>query len=53
MEILSNNFHARPNHEFSSFEKKYRRPLNVSLQPIKANLTTLQFLLQLAMQFYS
>jgi hypothetical protein len=27
MEILSNNFDARPNHEFSSFEKKYRRPL--------------------------
>ena len=38
MEILSNNLDARPNHEFSSFEKKYRRPLNVSLQPIKAML---------------
>jgi hypothetical protein len=30
-----NNLDARPNHEFSSFEKKYRRQLNVSHQPIR------------------
>jgi hypothetical protein len=35
MEILPNNLDARPNHEFSTFEKKYRRPLNVTLQPIR------------------
>ena len=33
--ILSNNLVARPNHEFSAFEKKYRRKLNVSRQPMK------------------